>query len=174
MSNPYGLGLGQEENRLAAYRPAWAKAFAEEAARIKAALGPIVLAIEHYGSTSIPGLSAKPIIDLLIGVRDLQDARANAPAMEALGYDQRTQTEVPGHFIMGLGEARTHHAHFVVFEGPHWWPPLIFRDRLRAHPALRDEYEVLKRRLVLEHPNNRPAYTAAKGALVERVLAYQG
>ena len=170
MSNPYGLGLGQEENRLAAYQPGWAEAFAQEAARIRATLGPRVLAIEHYGSTSIPGLPAKPIIDLLIGVRDLGEVADIAPAMFALGYDDHTRNVVPGHYIMGLGEQRTHHAHFVAFESEHWWPPLAFRDRLRADPALRDEYEALKRRLVIEHPHDRAAYTEAKSAFVERVL----
>jgi GrpB-like predicted nucleotidyltransferase (UPF0157 family) len=171
MDNPYGLGLGQEENRLAAYQPGWAEAFAHEAARIRAALGPAVLAVEHYGSTSIPGLPAKPIIDLLIGVRDLAVAKANAPKMFALGYDDRTRNVVPGHYIMGLGVARTHHAHFVAYEGDQWWPPLIFRDRLRADPALRDEYAALKRQLAAEFPNDRAAYTTAKSAFVARVLA---
>lgn len=171
MENPYGLGLGREENRLAAYHPGWAEAFAEEAARIKAALGPRVLAIEHYGSTSVPGLPAKPIIDLLIGVRDLGEVKDIAPPMFALGYDDNAHSVVPGHYIMGLGEQRTHHAHFVAFESEHWWPPLAFRDRLRADPALRDEYAALKRRLVIEHPHDRAAYTEAKSAFVERVLA---
>ena len=171
MSNPYGLGLGQEENRLAAYQPGWPEAFAKEAARIKAALGDRVLAIEHYGSTSIPGLPAKPIIDLLIGVKDLDEVATIAPLMFALGYDDHTRNVVPGHYIMGLGEARTHHAHFVAFQSEQWWPPLNFRDRLRADPALRDEYQALKSRLVIEHPNDRAAYTEAKSAFVESVLA---
>ena len=159
------------ENRLAAYQPGWPEAFAQEAARIRAALGDRVLAIEHYGSTSIPGLPAKPIIDLLIGVRDLGEVKDIAPIMFALGYDDHTRNVVPGHYIMGLGEQRTHHAHFVAFESDHWWPPLNFRDRLRADTKLRDEYEALKRRLVIDYPNDRASYTAAKSAFVERVLA---
>ena len=76
---PYGLGLERTANRLAAPNPLWGRAFEEEAARIRAAAGPDVLAIEHYGSTSVPGLCAKPIIDLLVGVADLSLADRHAP-----------------------------------------------------------------------------------------------
>ncbi len=72
MTDRFGLGLPQDQNRLAPYNPDWAVAFVEEAARLKAALGDVVIAIEHYGSTSIPGLAAKPILDLLVGVADLE------------------------------------------------------------------------------------------------------
>jgi GrpB-like predicted nucleotidyltransferase (UPF0157 family) len=171
MSDPFGLGLRQEENRLAEPNPDWARAFAEEAARLRQALGTMVIAIEHYGSTSIPGLAAKPIIDLLIGVPSLDHAMAAAPAMTGLGYEPRGLEIVEGHVIYGLGVARTHLAHFVAHEGEHWWPPLIFRDRLRADPALVAEYEALKRRLVRQHPSDRRAYTMAKTAFVERVVA---
>ena len=168
---PYGLGLERTANRLAAPNPLWGRAFEEEAARIRAAAGPDVLAIEHYGSTSVPGLCAKPIIDLLVGVADLSLADRHAPAMLALGYDDSGNGGVDGHRIFGKGAARTHLAHFVVHDGPEWIATLQFRDRLRADPALRDAYGRLKAQLVAEHPTDRAAYTAGKAAFVQAALA---
>lgn len=167
----YGLGLERTENRLAASHPQWGQAFEEEAARIRAAVGSDIIALEHYGSTSVPGLSAKPIIDLLIGVADLSVADRHAPAMIALGYDDAGDGGVEGHRIFGKGAARTHLAHFVVHDGPEWIATLQFRDRLRADPALRDAYGRLKAQLVAEHPTDRAAYTAGKAAFVQAALA---
>ncbi|WP_312160106.1 GrpB family protein [Phenylobacterium sp.] len=167
----YGLGLERTANRLAASHPLWGQAFEEEAVRIRAAVGPDVLAIEHYGSTSVSGLPAKPIIDLLIGVTDLSVADRHAPAMIALGYDDSGNGGVEGHRIFGKGAARTHLAHFVVYEGPEWTATLRFRDLLRADPELRAAYEQLKTRLVAEHPTDRPAYTAGKSAFILATLA---
>lgn len=167
----YGLGLDRTVNRLAAPHPQWAQAFEEEAAHIRAAVGPDVLALEHYGSTSVPGLAAKPIIDLLIGVADLAVADRHAPAMIALGYDDAGDGGVPGHRIFGKGAPRTHLAHFVVYEGPEWTATLRFRDLLRADEDLRRAYEQLKTRLVTEHPRDRAAYTAGKAEFILAALA---
>ena len=168
---PYGLGLERTANRLAAPNPLWGRAFEEEAARIRAAAGPDVLAIEHYGSTSVPGLCAKPIIDLLVGVADLSLADRHAPAMLALGYDDSGNGGVDGHRIFGKGSARTHLAHFVVYEGPEWTATLRFRDLLRADEDLRRAYEQLKTRLVTEHARDRAAYTAGKAQFILAALA---
>ena len=171
MTERFGLGLPQDRNRLAPYNPDWAAAFAEEAARLKAALGDAVIAIEHYGSTSIPGLAAKPILDLLVGVADLAQVPALSDTMAGLGYEDRGREDVPGHHIFGRGVARTHLAHFVGHGGRDWLAPLTFRDRMRADPNLRDAYLALKTQLVAEHPTDRAAYTAGKAGFVAAVLA---
>ena len=106
MADRFGLGLPQDQNRLAASNPDWPLAFEAEAARLKASLGPFVIAIEHYGSTSVPGLAAKPILDLLVGVAGLADVPAWASVMAGLGYEDRGREVVPGHHIFGRGEAR--------------------------------------------------------------------
>ena len=168
---PYGLGLERTANRLAAPNPLWGRAFEEEAARIRAAAGPDVLAIEHYGSTSVPGLRAKPIIDLLVGVADLSVADRHAPAMLALGYDDSGNGGVDGHRIFGKGAARTHLAHFVVHGGAEWVATLRFRDMLRADAGLCTAYEQLKSRLVTEHPTDRAAYTVGKSEFILAALA---
>ena len=167
----YGLGLDRTVNRLAAPHPQWAQAFEEEAAHIRAAVGPDVLALEHYGSTSVPGLAAKPIIDLLIGVADLSVADRHAPVMIALGYDDAGDGGVDGHRIFGKGAARTHLAHFVVHGGAEWVATLRFRDMLRADAGLCSAYEQLKSRLVAEHPTDRAAYTAGKSEFILAALA---
>ena len=171
MTDRFGLGLPQDQNRLAPYNPDWAVAFAEEATRLQAALGPSVVAIEHYGSTSVPGLAAKPILDLLVGVADLAQVPALSETLVALGYEDRGREIVPGHHIFGRGEARTHLAHFVRHGGEHWLATLTFRDRLRADPDLRDAYQALKTRLAAEHPTDRRAYTFGKSEFVAAVLA---
>jgi len=167
--NPmYGLGLEQGANRLVEYNPSWPLAFSEEAARIKAALGDRVLAIEHYGSTSVPGLRAKPIIDIQIGVVDIRDGLGFIEPMAGLGYDYAGDQGIPEHHIFGRGVARTHLAHVVVFGGEQWRRSLRFRDRLRSELDVRAEYEALKLELATTTVS-RGAYTAGKSAFVERV-----
>lgn len=151
--------------------PAWADLYAAEARRLRDALGAGVVAIEHYGSTSIPGIKAKPVIDLLIGVRRLDDALALIPAMEALGYDHAAHAGVPEHHVFGQGLARTHLAHFVEHGGESWRACLAFRDALRADPVKARAYEALKVDLAARFPQERAAYTAGKTAFVEGVLA---
>ena len=162
----YGLGLEQTVNRLVDYNYLWPLAFSEEAARIKAALGDQALAVEHYGSTSVPNLRAKPIIDLQIGVADILHGLRFIEPMARLGYDYVWDHGIPEHHIFGKGEARTHMAHVVVHKGQQWLRYLHFRDRLRCEPDLRDAYEALKLHLVVV-AETRSAYTAGKTTFVE-------
>jgi len=157
--DPYGLGLEQEINRLADSNPLWPQAFAEEAARIRDALGEKALAIEHYGSTAVPGLRAKPIIDLQIGVADINHGLLFIEPMAKLGYDYAGDQGIREHHIFGKGRARTHLAHVVVYRR--------FRNRLRSDANLRAAYEALKLRLAADPANNRAAYTAGKTEFVE-------
>ncbi len=169
--NPeYGLGLEPEANRLVDYNPSWPLAFSEEAARIRAALGDRALAIEHYGSTSVPGLRAKPIIDIQIGVADIHDGLNFIEPMAGLGYDYAGDQGIPDHHIFGRGKARTHLAHVVVYGGEQWRRSLRFRDRLRSEPDVRAAYEALKLELAASAVT-RVDYTAGKSAFVERVSA---
>lgn len=150
--------------------PQWAQLYAQEHDRIARRLGATVVAMEHYGSTSIPGIKAKPVIDLLIGVRRLDDALDCVTAMEELGYDFARHADVPDHHVFGKGEARTHLAHFVEHDGEAWRECLTFRDRLRADPAKARAYEALKLELAATYPEDRAAYTAGKSAFVAEVL----
>ncbi len=164
-------GLAKGVVVLSDHDPRWADLFASEAARISSALGARVLGLEHYGSTAIPGIKAKPVIDLLVGVPRLNDVAKSSQSMTDLGYEDAGPDVVPGHHIFGLGAARTHIAHFVVFEGQRWRECLAFRDALRNDQQLARAYEALKMELAVKHPNDRAAYTEGKGAFVQRVVA---
>jgi len=164
-SNPYGLGLEAGANRLVAYNPLWPGAFAEEAARITSAVGSLALAIEHYGSTAVPGLRAKPIIDLLIGVADIDDGLQMIEPMAGLGYDYAGSQGIAEHHIFGRPAIRIYLAHVVVHRGDQWARCLGFRDRLRGDPDLRAAYQALKDRLARE-TTSRGAYTAGKSEFV--------
>ena len=145
--NPLGLGLEAGANRLLDYNPHWALAFAEEAARIRLAVGPLALEIEHYGSTAVPGLRAKPIIDMLIGVADMNDGLKMIRPMERIGYSYATDHGIPNHHIFGRPTVRQFLAHVVEYGGDQWRRSLRFRDRLKADVDARVEYEALKERL---------------------------
>jgi GrpB-like predicted nucleotidyltransferase (UPF0157 family) len=167
MMDPYGLGLEQGINRLVDYNPLWPQAFAEEAARIRSVLGQNVLAIEHYGSTAVPGLRAKPIIDMQIGVAAIEHGLLFIEPMVGLGYDYAGNQGIPEHHIFGKGRVRTHLAHVVVYQDEQWRRCLRFRDRLRSDPALRADYEALKLRLAADPTNTRATYTAGKTNFVQ-------
>lgn len=153
------------------YNPQWSVLYDEEAARLAEALGPAALSMDHYGSTSIPGIKAKPIIDILVGVRRLDDALDCIAAMAAAGYEYAADAGIPDHHIFGKGAARTHIVHFVEHGSERWKEALRFRDRLRAEPEEAKAYERLKVELAAQHPDDRAAYTEGKSDFVERVQA---
>ena len=163
-----------DEIALVDYDPNWPALFAEEAARLRLALGDSVIAIEHFGSTAIPGLSAKPVIDLLVAVSSLPEARGAAvPALEALGYACWRDNPAPDRlfFVKGLppNGPRTHHVHIAE----PWAsddPRLVFRDALRAGPEEARCYANLKRNLAKQFPNDREAYTSGKTEYICSVI----
>lgn len=163
--NPYGLGLERNVQRLSPHNPLWARAYAEEVARLRPALDGVALGVEHYGSTAVPGLDAKPIIDIQVGVARLEQAMDLVGPMTALGYDNVGSAGIADHHIFGLGIARAHLVHIVAFEGDQWRRTLRFRDRLRAEPELRAAYQRLKRELA-ETCSTRAEYTEGKSAFV--------
>jgi GrpB-like predicted nucleotidyltransferase (UPF0157 family) len=165
------LGVEFPFVRLSPYTPDWARAFADERDRIASVIGSHVLDIQHVGSTSIPGLSAKPIIDIAIAVPTLEVAELLRPQMAEIGYDYAGDGGVPGQRIYGRGpRLRTHLVHAVISQGQAWSEYMSFRDTLRRDPALTQEYDTLKRSLAEKYPDDRPSYTAAKGKFIEKVL----
>jgi GrpB-like predicted nucleotidyltransferase (UPF0157 family) len=165
-----GLGLAHGMVRLAPPTPRWAALFDAEAAAVRAALAAHAPVVEHCGSTGVPGLPAKPILDLLVGVPAPLDVPALARALAPLGYAHAPHAGVPGHEVFGKGDPRTHLLHVVPLHGDAWRRMLRFRDALRADAALAAEYAALKRALAARHPTERAAYTAGKDAFIARVL----
>jgi GrpB-like predicted nucleotidyltransferase (UPF0157 family) len=168
------LGLKLNVNYLVDYDPLWPAAFGEERARIQAALGPLAKGIEHQGSTSVPGMRAKPILDILVGVHPIEDwALCRAP-LEALGYDYVENAGIPRHHIFGRGRdasERTHLLHIVDIETDEWRGNLAFRDALRSDPELRRRYVAEKERAAAAAPEGRARYTAIKGPFIQSVKA---
>ncbi len=168
------IGLGPIAH-VVDYKPEWPGLYLEERARILAAIGPWVSGIEHVGSTAIPGLAAKPILDILVGLRKLDDASRCIPRMEGLGHEYvaEYEKELPmrRYFWKGLRENRTHHVHMVEAGSDFWVTHLRFRDFLRDHPVDARRYEALKRDLVARFENDRDAYTASKAEFIKSILS---
>ncbi|MBL8145130.1 MAG: GrpB family protein [Anaerolineae bacterium] len=158
---------------IADYDPAWPVLAAEEIARIRASLGDRLLAIEHVGSTSVPGLAAKPLLDLMGGLQTLDEARVCVPHTEALGYHYEPGDSIPDrvYFNKGPEGARTHHLYLVELGGEYWVRHIAFRDALRADPALAADYAALKRLLAAKYGTDRLGYTEAKSDFITAVEA---
>jgi GrpB-like predicted nucleotidyltransferase (UPF0157 family) len=167
MGSPLGLDHGKV--RLADADPRWPELVAAEIERIRPAIDPHVMAIEHFGSTSITGIKAKPILDILVGLRRFEDGEKLVRPLVSLGYDYVGSDMVPEDHLFGLGQARTVLLHCVVHGGYHWTRNLRFRDALRADAAPSAEYEALKVRLAEEFADSRSGYTAAKQSFIDRI-----
>jgi GrpB-like predicted nucleotidyltransferase (UPF0157 family) len=165
-----------DEVEIVDYDPRWPLLFDEEARRLLAVLDPsLIVGLEHFGSTAIAGLAAKPIIDILIAVRSLAAAKASfVDALRKLDYVYWADNPKKDRmfFVKGMppfGSRRSHHVHVTELHGE-MWQRLAFRDYLRAHPEEVETYDRLKRRLATEHQTDREAYTDAKSAYVESVM----
>ena len=164
-----------DEVIITAYDPNWIVLFEAESARIQSFLTEdIVTRIEHFGSTAVPGLAAKPIIDLLVGVKSLAIAKQVAiEPLERLGYAYWRENPDPLRmfFVKGLppNNPRTHHLHLVEPDS-NLWERLLFRDYLRQYPGETGRYAQLKYNLAQQFPHDRSAYTVGKAEYVESVM----
>jgi GrpB-like predicted nucleotidyltransferase (UPF0157 family) len=163
---------------IADYDTAWTESFAAVAPRLSTVLAPWLAAPpEHIGSTSVPGLPAKPIVDILAPVASLSDAQEAVAPLEAEGWVFWPDDPCRYYrlwFLRPEPEMRTHHLHVIAYDDPHARALLAFRDALRTDATLRDAYVRLKRDLAKLHPQNRNAYSNAKSDFVEQALADRG
>jgi GrpB-like predicted nucleotidyltransferase (UPF0157 family) len=165
------IGLEPGVVRLVPFNAEWQRLFEEEKALLQAAVGRCVLTIQHVGSTAIPEMVAKPIIDIGIAVARFEEARALIAPIEQLGYKYRGELGIPRRHYFVKGDPRTHHIHMVEVDSRDWINQLFFRDTLIRRPALAKEYAALKVGLAQRHPNDREAYLEGKAPFIERVLA---
>lgn len=161
-----------EPIRLASYDPSWPARFEEEKAALEGAIGEwCVDGIHHIGSTAVPGLEAKPVIDILAGVRDLEESQACFEPLARLSYmDAPYLPEEMHWFCKPHPSRRTHHLHLVPADSERFRDELAFRDRLREDPEIVEEYLALKRSLAKRFTGDREAYTEAKSDFIRRVL----
>jgi GrpB-like predicted nucleotidyltransferase (UPF0157 family) len=155
------------------YDPAWPAAFESERGHLAKVLGEWLTGpIEHIGSTAVPGLRAKPVLDIMAGVESLTVSLPAIQAVARLDYVHFPyRAEVMHWFCKPSPAHRTHHLHLVPFGSPLWNERLQFRNALRSDPALAAEYAGLKTLLADRHRDDREAYTEAKSAFIARVLA---
>ncbi len=158
---------------VAEYDPVWPRRFVEERERIAGALGDGDAVIEHIGSTAVPGLPAKPVIDILVGVDDIERSGQAVAALIGLGYSYapEVETDVPDQRYFYKGSPHTHHIHMVERSSPLFEEHLLFRDHLRAHPEAADEYARLKRGLAARFRDDRASYTRGKKTFFDTVVA---
>jgi len=158
---------------LSDYDPAWPDLFERERLLLAEQLAAWLTGpIEHIGSTAVPGLCAKPVVDIMAGVPTLEGSRPAIPAAAPLGYIYFPyRAEVMHWFCKPSPAVRTHHLHLVPIGSKLWEDRLLFRDRLRGDPAAAAEYAALKAALAERYRTDREAYTEAKTPFIARILA---
>src|SRR5437763_918701 len=154
------------------HNPRWRDAFEAEAKHVAAALGENVVAIHHIGSTAIPNIYAKPVIDLLVEVRDITEIDEQSSAMESLGYEVMGEYGIPArrYFRKDNREGiRTHHIHAFEAGSAEVERHLAFRDYMIAHPGEAQRYSELKRKLTEEHPQSIDGYMDGKDGFIKEM-----
>jgi GrpB-like predicted nucleotidyltransferase (UPF0157 family) len=152
------------------HNPRWRDEFEAEAERVAAALGETVVAVHHIGSTAIPGIYAKPVIDLLIEVRDITAVDSRSSAMRSLGYEALGEYGIPGRRYFrkdSLEGIRTHQIHTFEAGSAEAKRHLAFRDYLTAHPAEAQKYSELKRKLAKRHAHDIDKYMDGKDGFIK-------
>ena len=156
------------------YDPAWPARFEAEANRVAGALGERARAIEHVGSTAVPGLSGKPVLDVAVAVAHIQAANACVAPLEALGYEYRgAYGEDPRrrYYVHHASGRRVAQLHLYILPARGWDEQLAFRDALRADARLAAAYAAEKRRVAEAVGWDKRAYSLAKDPFIQRVLA---
>jgi GrpB-like predicted nucleotidyltransferase (UPF0157 family) len=155
------------------YNPDWLVEYEQEKMKISAALKDVNKGIEHIGSTSIVGLAAKPVIDIMVGVLDLAELKQiHVEELGRLGYEYVEHSHFPERrfFRRGVRRAGTHHLHVYTHNGEHWKANLLFRNYIMSHPEAHKAYSELKKSLELQYQYDRAAYTKAKQPFIQELL----
>lgn len=170
------IGLKRGTVKVVAYCPDWRDLFEQERRVLQQRIGHLVLDIQHVGSTAVPGLTAKPIIDIAVAVASITVIPRCRQPLGFLGYIDRGDGGKEGGYLFVKESApgiRTHHLHIVTIDDPQWGNYLQFRDVLRANETLRTRYATLKKTLQEKFSQDRKAYTAAKHEFIRDILQQQ-
>jgi GrpB-like predicted nucleotidyltransferase (UPF0157 family) len=165
--------MGNQPVRIVDYDPEWPNQFDLEKKRLLGAIGFWLVRLEHIGSTSVPGLAAKPIIDILAGIPRLEDAIHCITPLRALGYvyvpDYEDELPERRYFRLSVHGVSRVHLHLVETGSDFWKRHLLFRDYLRSHLDVAEEYAVLKRKLAEAYGFDRCGYTDSKSDFINRI-----
>ncbi len=168
------LGLRKDIVLLSPYRNEWAKLYEEEEKLLREAAGSFVIDIQHVGSTSVPGLVSKPIIDIAVAVKTLKEGEKCIEPITKLGYEYKldnvTEDTVHHFFSKGGYYNRTHHIHLEEWKSKIWYNHILFRDYLRMHNDVMNEYVELKLQLAEKFPDDRKSYRAGKDEFIEPII----
>ena len=165
------LGCERHLVRLVPYQPAWAELFKQEAEALRNALGDHVVRVEHVGSTAVPGLAAKPIIDIAVAIESFEGAAACVGRMEQIGYEHKGEHGIPRRrFFVKRDPDTTHHVHMNEPGSRDWENLILFRDYLLEHPAAAEEYAALKLKLARRFPHDILGYRAGKADFITAAI----
>lgn len=166
------IGLNKDEVKLYPHSDEWAVEFEKEKAILQKILGEYAIEIHHVGSTSIPGLMAKPIIDIAVGVKDEQTQKLLIPILSNYGYDMKDSIKEKGEVLARKGppELRTHYIHIEIINTPKWEEHMLFKNYLIKHPEYIKKYQELKLGLEKNCKENRKQYTQSKDVFIKDVL----
>ncbi len=166
------MGLKVGEVRLEKYNPEWEIDFLQEKSQLAEIFGDIAITIEHVGSTSIPEIIAKPIIDIAVGVEALSDFEQIRPVFTKYSEYSIKENSDPGEILVRKGseDNRTHFIHVMEIDGERYRKTLVIRDILRNNASLRTAYAQLKQDLAKQFPHNRKAYTAGKAEFLNQIF----
>jgi len=168
--------MGNEKIIIKEYDPNWPLLFEAERYELMEAIGHYVANIQHIGSTAVPGLAAKPVVDIMVGLRRLLDAQDCILPIEAMGYEYFPELELEKgfedrrYFRKSAGGIRTHQIHVIEINSDFWKRTLLFRDHLRTHTQSANDYATLKKELAKQFENDREGYTNAKTDFIESIL----
>jgi len=153
------------------HNPSWRSKFEDESKQIALALGENVVTIHHIGSTSIPNIYAKPVIDFLVEVKDIAKVDEQSSAIAALGYEVMGEFGIPGrrYFRKQNEDIRTHNVHTFEVNSPEIIRHLAFRDYMIAHPEAAQKYSELKRQLAQQYPNDINGYMDGKDSFIKEM-----
>lgn len=168
------LGLKGGDVSVSPYREEWNILFELEKENIEETIGDYVVDIQHVGSTSIPGMSAKPVLDIAVAVRDFDQARICIEPLGGIGYEYRGENGIPRRHFFRKGFPRSHHIHMFEKSSADWKEIILFRDCLRSNQGLAGDYMRLKRNLANRYPKNRQSYQDGKGEFIEEVIKKAG
>ena len=167
------LGLKRGKVKLSSYDPKWSEIFKKEKKILQKALGKMIIDIQHVGSTAVPNLSAKPIIDIAVAATGLSEKKVKKyiKPLKKLAYEYRGKDRPRERlFVKGSEDKRICHLHMVKFGGKSWKDYLLFRDYLRTHKKVAVEYAKLKAELAKKFSDNRKSYTSGKDKFIQGVF----